>query len=149
MFKEEIDYYNKCVKPNDKLADIIITDKNDSNQNVCPSKCDFTNCAYKCADGLLNAKYYDPKRNIYKKLSKLQLDLSTFTANLARTEIDYAKRKIKELYMVGYVYNLKTITIYVENSYAETKKDLFDDFFVQKALDELIPITENDFNNFL
>ena len=28
------------------------------------------------------------------------------------------------------------------------RKDLFDDFFVQKGLDELIPITENDFNNF-
>jgi hypothetical protein len=149
MFKEEIDYFNKCIEPNNKLLDIVMPDKNNKSEpNVCPSKCDFTNCAYMCSDQILNAEYYDPKRKIYKKLLKSELDLSTFTSNLARTEIDYAKRKIKELYMVGYVYNLKTITTYVEDSYAMTKKDLFDDFFVQKALDELIPITENDFNNF-
>jgi superfamily II DNA or RNA helicase len=149
MFKEEIDYYSKCIEPNNKLLDIMMPDKNNKSEpNVCPSKCDFTNCNYKCADPVLNSKYYDPKRNIYRKLSKSQLDLSTFTSNLARTEIDYAKKKIKELYMVGYVYNLKTITSYVEDSYSKAKKDLFDDFFVQKGLDELIPITENDFNNF-
>jgi hypothetical protein len=150
MFKEEIDYYNKCIKPDNKLINVVITnDKNNkSNPNICPSKCDFMDCDYKCNDSILITKYYDPKRNIYKKLSKSQLDLSTFTSNLARTEIEYAKRKIKELFMVGYVYNLKTITIYVEDSYDKAKKDLFDDFFVQKALDELIPITENDFNNF-
>ena len=149
MFKEEINYYSNCVKPNDKLLDITIPAKNnDKEPNVCPSKCDFTDCGYMCRDQLLNAEYYDPKRKIYKRLLKSQLDLSTFTSNLARTEIDYAKKKIKELYMVGYVNDLKTITSYVEDSYAKTKKDLFDDFFVQKALDELIPITENDFNNF-
>ena len=153
MFKEEIDFYNKCIIPNDKLFDTVITDKinnkKKSDNEVCPAKCDFTDCLYKCTDSILNSKYYDPNRNIYKKLSKSQLDISTFTTNLARTEIDYAKRKIKELYMVGYVYNLKTITDYVEDSYDKAKKDLFDDFFVQKALDELIPITENDFNNFI
>ena len=154
MFKEEIEYYSKCIKPNNKLLDTIIEEKPKKNeqqnkeQNVCPSKCDFTECAYKCQDPIVNSKYYDPHRNIYKKLSKSQLDLSTFTSNLARTEIDYAKRKIKELFIVGYVYNLKTITDYVADSYVKAKKDLFDDFFVQKALDELIPITENDFNNF-
>jgi superfamily II DNA or RNA helicase len=154
MFKEEIDYYSKCIKPNDKLLDITIDNKTNSSKkkneepNICPSKCDFTECIYKCQDSILNSKYYDPQRNIYKKLSKSELDLSTFTSNLARSEIDYAKRKIKELFIVGYVYNLKTITDYVADSYAKTKRDLFDDFFVQKALDELIPITENDFNNF-
>lgn len=167
MFKEEIDYYSNCVKPNNKLLDITIVNKdNDKDKdkdkdktksdgknkklepNVCPSKCDFTDCGYMCGDQLLNSEYYDPKRKIYKSLLKSQLDLSTFTSNLARTEIEYGKKKIKELYMVGYVYDLKTITSYVEDSYSKTKKDLFDDFFVQKALDELIPITENDFNNF-
>lgn len=149
MFKEEIDYYSNCVKPNNKLLDITIPDKNNKKEpNVCPSKCDFTDCGYMCGDQLLNAEYYDPRRKIYRRLLKSQLDLSTFTANLARTEIEYAKKKIKELYMIGYVYNLKTITTYVEDSYAKTKKDLFDDFFVQKGLDELIPVTENDFNNF-
>ena len=34
------------------------------------------------------------------QLVKSQLDYSTFTANLARSEIEYAKRKIKELYIL-------------------------------------------------
>ena len=148
MFKEEIEFHNKCIQPNNKLLDIVIGQKDIKEPNICPAKCDFTECLYKCTNALLNSKYYDPNRNIYKKLIKSQLDYSTFTANLARSEIDYAKRKIKELYMVGYVYNLKTIIDYVGDSYNKDKRDLFDDFFVQKALDELIPITENDFNNF-
>ena len=150
MFKEEIKEFSNCIKPNPKLLDIEIKNnsKSNSDPNVCPSKCDFVDCGYKCVDPVLTSKYYDPNRNIYKKLTKDQLDLSTFTSNLARTEIDYAKRKIKELFIVGYVYNLKTITSYVSDSYSKAKRDLFDDFFVQKALDELIPITENDFNNF-
>jgi DNA polymerase III delta prime subunit len=148
MFKEEIEFYKKCVQPNSNLLDTIVGQNEKKEPNICPAKCDFTECLYKCNDALLNSKYYDPNRNIYKKLVKSQLDYSTFTANLARSEIEYAKKKIKELYMVGYVYNLKTIVDYVKDSYNKDKKDLFDDFFVQKGLDELIPITENDFNNF-
>jgi len=148
MFKEEIEEFDKCVKPTDNLLTVELKENEKSAINVCPSKCDFTDCLYKCHDQILNSKYYDPTRNIYKKLTKNQLDYSTFTSNLAKTEIDYAKRKIKELYMTGYVYNLKTITDYVFDSYNKDKKDLFDDFFVQKALDELIPVTENDFNNY-
>lgn len=148
MFKEEIEFYKKCIQPNSKLLDSTIGENEKKEPNICPAKCDFTECLYKCNDALLNSKYYDPNRNIYKKLVKSQLDYSTFTANLARSEIEYAKKKIKELYMVGYVYNLKTIVDYVKDSYSKDKKDLFDDFFVQKGLDELIPITENDFNNF-
>ena len=148
MFKEEIDVYKKCTIPDNKLLNINF-DSNDKNPpNVCPAKCDYTNCLYKCNDTILNSKYYDPKRNIYIKLKKSQLDYSTFTTDLAKTEIEYAKKKIKELFMTSYVYNLKTITDYVKDSYNSDKKELFDDFFVQKALDELIPVTENDFNNF-
>jgi hypothetical protein len=148
MFKEEINQYNKCIKPNDELLKLEFKEGKKAEINVCPAKCDFTDCLYKCHDKILNSKYYDPERNIYKKLTKTELDYSTFTNTLARSEIDYAKRKIKELYMTSYVYNLKTITDYVYESYNKDKKDLFDDFFVQKALDELIPITENDFNNY-
>ena len=36
----------------------------------------------------------------------------------------------------------------IKKSYLGEKKDLFEEFFVYKGLDELIPITENDFNNF-
>jgi len=106
------------------------------------------NCGFMCDDKILNNKYYDPTRNIYKKLKKENLDMTTFNINLARTEINYAKSKIKELFMTDYVFNLDSIHYYVKNSYDDNKKELFDEFFVQKALDELIPITENDFNNF-
>jgi len=148
MFKEEIKLYDKCVVPDDKLLKLKITHKNDSKLNICPSKCDFTECLYKCNDAILNSKYYDPTRNLYKNLNKNDLDFSTFTSSLAKNEIDNCKEKIKELYMTNYVYDLKSITSYVIDSISDYKKELFDDFFVQKALDELLPITENDFNNF-
>ncbi len=148
MFKEEIKKYKDCTKPNEKLLDEDIKYGEKNPPNVCPALCDFTDCAYKCHDEVLNSKYYDPNNGLYKKLNKLQLDYSTFTSNLARTEIEYAKKKIKELYMTNYVYNLKTIVDYVKDSYNIDKRELFNDFFVQKGLDELIPVTENDFNNF-
>jgi len=144
MFKEEIELYNKCIVPSDKNKNEI----QKSTNQYCPSKCDFTECLYKCNDKILNSKFYDPNRNIYKNLNKSQLDYSTFTSSLAKNEIDYCKQKIKELYMTNYVYDLKTITDYVVDSLNKSKKELFDNFFVQKALDELIPVTENDFNNF-
>ena len=146
MFKEEQEEFKKCIVPNDNLLKLETMEGEKT--KTCPSKCDFTECLYKCHDKILNSKYYDPNRNIYKKLTKKNLDYSTFTSSLAKSEIDYAKQKIKELYMTKYVYNLKTITEYVYESYNNDKKDLFDDFFVQKALDELIPVTENDFNNY-
>ncbi len=43
---------------------------------------------------------------------------------------------------------MNEIVSFVKKSYDDDKQDLFDDFFVYKALDELIPITENDFGTF-
>ncbi len=140
MFSDEITEFKKCKTPNKQNS-------NDNNTQLCPAKCDFTNCAYKCDDEILNSKYYDPTRYIYKKISNSNLNYSTFNTSLAKVEIDYAKNKIKELYMSGYIYDLDAITNYVKMSYSPNKKELFDDFFVQKALDELIPMTENDFIN--
>lgn len=131
MFKEEIDEFKDCEK-----------------DNSCPAICDYTKCHYKCNDQKLNLEYYDPDRMIYKKISKNELDYSTFTQNLARSEIDYSKKKIKQLYAKKHVYTIGTMLTYVKNSYSPDKKDLFDKFFVFKALDELLPVSENDFNNF-
>lgn len=133
MFKEEIEQWDKC---------------GEKGQEPCPVICDYTKCNYKCDDLKLNAEYYDPHRNIYKSIPKDQLDYTTFTQGLARNEIDYAKKKIKEMYGKAYVYTLNKIVDYVKDSYNDEKRDLFDNFFVYKALDELIPLTENDFNNF-
>jgi hypothetical protein len=133
MFKEEIEQYADCGK---------------EGKQPCPAICDYGKCEYKCDDAKLNMKYYDPERNIYNKISKDKLDYSTFTHGLARNEIDHAKDKVKEMYITGYMHTLPDILSYVKNTYDEEKRELFDEFFVFKALDELIPITENDFNNF-
>ena len=133
MFKEEIEEFKKCGK---------------EGEPECPAVCDYTRCDYKCDDSKLNAEFYDPERKIYKNIAKNQLDTTTFTKELAKNEIDYAKKRIKEMYLKGYVFTLDKILKYVRNSYNEEKKELFDEFFVFKALDDLIPLTENDFNNY-
>lgn len=139
IFPEELEEFRDCVEPGKP---------NPNNRVTCPQICDFTDCNFKCNNEELNRKYFDPKINNYKKLNKNDLDNSTFSHVLAHTEIENAKEKIKELFKIGYVYTLEEIIKYVKNSYDNEKKMLFDDFFVFKALDKLIPITENDFNNF-
>jgi hypothetical protein len=137
MFKEEIIKYKNCEEPNENNYD-----------NQCPAVCDYTNCHYKCRDNKLNAEYYDPERYIYKHIDKHKIDYSTFSPNLARNEIEFAKANIKDMYILGNVYIRENIVKYVKNAYPNDKKELFDEFFVNKALDELLPVTENDFNNF-
>lgn len=133
MFQEEIDKYKDC---------------GEDGKEACPAICDYTHCSYKCDDSKLNYDYYDQDRKIYKKIAKDKLDYSTFTHGLARDEIEYAKDKIKDMYITENMYKLPDILFYVKQSYNEDKRDLFDEFFVYKALDELIPMAENDFNNF-
>jgi hypothetical protein len=143
IFPEELEQYKKCININDYIKN---NEKDIS--KLCPERCDFENCDYKCYDEKLNLKYYDKNSNLYKKIAKENLDYSTFSYELGRDEIEYSKDKIKELYRLKYVYLLDYIIDYVKNSYEGENRDLFDEFFVYKALDELIPITENDFNNF-
>ena len=133
IFAEEVAKYKNC----DMHGDIM-----------CPAICNYTRCDYKCDDPKLNAEYYDPNRNIYKLVPKGELDYTTFTHGLADREIESAKKVIKNMYITNPVYTLKDIVENVKKSYDDEKRDLFDDFFVFKALDSLIPITENDFNNF-
>ena len=114
----------------------------------CPVRCDFTKCNYLCEDKSLNLKYYDRTTNLYKKINRIDLDYSTFTSELARPEINNIKQMIKSLYRIRYVYTIDQILDYVKTNYDKNKIDLFDSFFLYKAIDELIPVTENDFNNF-
>ena len=143
MFEEEMKQHNKCKEPNEDMRKEAKTELNN-----CPALCDFTVCNYKCDGKELNLKYYDRTTNIYKKLNKKELDYSTFTLNMAKKEINSSKEKIKELFIVNYIYKLDTIVDYIKNSYDDDKKELYSNFFTYKALDELIPITQNDFNNF-
>lgn len=133
MFPEEVEQYKDCGK---------------EGQTFCPGSCDYTQCNYKCGNKRLNDEFYDEENQTYKKLDKDKLDFSTFIKGYARNEIDFAKKKIKEMFLFNYVYTLKNIIEYIKNFYIDDKKELFDSFYVYKALDELVPITENDFNNF-
>ena len=131
IFKEEIQQFKDC-----------------ENKGDCPALCDYTNCNFKCDNMKLNKEFYDPERNIYKNISKDKLDVTTFSTGLARTEIDFCKKKIKELYILDFMYTLGDIITYVKNIYPREKIDLFDEFFVFKALDELIPTNENAINSY-
>jgi hypothetical protein len=141
IFSEEVSKYSKCSIHHRG-------ENNDKKKNPCPAICDYQKCTFKCDDPRLNYEFYDPEREMYKMIDNKNLDKSTFTEKLAQSEIKYAKRIIKEMYVTKSVYKLDEIVKYVKNSYSEEKKQLFDEFFVFKALDKLIPITPNDFNNF-
>lgn len=141
VFKEEVEKFKTCEEPKDATGKFI-------EDAVCPSNCDYTKCDFQCNDDALNAEYYDRTKLIYKRIAKDKLDTTTFTNALARGEITFAKEKIKEMYRTKEVFKLNDILKYVRANHNPEKKDLFDEFFVFKALDELIPVTENDFNNF-
>ena len=135
IFAEELEMYKDCIPFGD-------------GEKLCPMVCDFVKCDYKCDNIKLNTEYYDPNRRLYRELKMKELDYTTFTTGFSRTEIDYAKDKIKNMYITGYSFTLNDIIKYVKNLYSEHKKELFDDFFIFKALDELTPENANDFNNF-
>jgi hypothetical protein len=67
----------------------------------------------------------------------------------AVNEIDFAKNKIKELYKIKYVYTLNDIIKYVKSMLSTDQSELFDDYFVYQALQQLLPVTEDEFNNFI
>jgi hypothetical protein len=138
IIAEEVEKYKNCVKPLES----------DGSKIKCPVECDFQNCRYVCYDNKLNLDYYDKNTNIYKSLDKKKLDYSTFTNILKKNEINQIKEKIKVLYKYKYVYELDEIIEAIYNSITKEQKELFDNFFIYKALDELIPLDENDFNNF-
>ncbi len=141
IFPEELTKFKNCVSPAPgkeiKPGDVM-----------CPAICDYIGCNFQCNDPYLNDIYWNPKDNAYNKIDKKDIDYSTFVETLARSEIETVKGKIKEMYKLHHVYTLQDIIKYVKNSYEGEKKELFEDFFCFKALDELIPISENDFNNF-
>jgi len=132
IFPEELEKYGDC----------------GTKEKPCPAICGYMSCKFKCSDKLLNSKYYDPTRGIYKKVEKSDLDYSTYDTTLADEEITYAKDKIKEMYKFNHVYVLDQIMSYVKKSIPKNKVELFDDFYVYQALNHLLPVTNNDFNNF-
>lgn len=132
IFPEELEKYGNC----------------GTKDNPCPAICGYMPCQFKCADKLLNAKYYDPERNIYKKVEKGDLDYSTYDNSLADEEINYSKEKIKQMYRFDHIYTLDDIMKYIRKTYPKDKIEMFDDYYVYQALDHMLPVNNNDFNNF-
>ena len=145
IFPEEVEKYKNCLDP---LEYGKLTYEAKENVVLCPAACDFQKCDYKCYDKKLNDKFFDNENNNYKKISRKDLDYTTFTTILKRNEVNYVKDKIKDLFKFKYVYILSELEEKVKLSYIGEKADLFDEYFVHQALHELIPIDENDFNNF-
>ena len=110
IFPEELDEFKDCVDPEEP---------NKNGKTICPSKCDFRKCDFKCDSNIFNDYYWDNKTDTYKQLSKSELDYSTFTQILAKVEIESVKRKIKDLYRIKYVYTLDQILDTIRNMYSE------------------------------
>ena len=140
VFKNEVTEYKNCVIPNAKNVN--------KKQKWCPIGCDFMNCDYVCENKKLNLEYYDKNSKIYKKISKENLDYDTFIDDLAKNEISETKQKIIDLYKLKYVYTLREILNEIKKKYTGEQKELFEDIFVYKALDDLVPVTKNDYINY-
>jgi superfamily II DNA or RNA helicase len=140
MFPEEIDKFKGCVEPTIENVE--------KGKKICPALCDFQKCDIKCDEKKLNEKYWNEKDQTYNKLNKNELDYDTFNQDLARSEIDIIKEKIKDLFRISHVYTYDQIFNTISNSYQDYQKDLFEHSFLDQALEDILPVTENDFNNF-
>lgn len=131
------------------FADEVAQHKGCVARGDCPAICDYMECDYKCDDRALNDKWFDNAKSIYRNIPRTKLDYSTFNKRLARDEINFAKERVKDMYRLTSQYKLGDIVSYVRLGYIDDHhRELFDEIFVYRALDELLPKTENDFNNF-
>jgi hypothetical protein len=137
IFPEEIEKYKGCVYPT--LENIK------KGKKICPALCDFRECHYKCESSKLNEKYF--KDGSYK-LDIKDIDYNTFNDDLAKFEILSIKNKIKDLYRFKHVYLYNEILNEIKNSYDDKQKELFQDYFLDQAIEDMMPKNENDFNNF-
>ena len=138
-FPEEIEKYKNCVEPN-------LENKN-KGKMLCPAICDFQNCDFKCNSNSLK-ELYDNNKKTYKNLDVKDIDFTTFNINFAKSEINDIKNKIKDLFRFQHIYTYDQIKDIIINSYKENKKELFQNYFLDNALHQMIPKTENDYNNF-
>ncbi len=105
-------------------------------------------CDFKCHNKKLNDTYYDEKKGSYKAVDKKDIDQDTFNESLAKSEIDIVKQKLKDLFRYKHVYLYKELDELIRSSYKKRQEELFDNYFLDKALEDMMPKTENDFNNY-
>jgi len=139
-FPEEIEKYQGCYPPT--LENVK------KGRKICPALCDFMECDFKCTNKKLNATYYDEKKGTYKEINYKDIDQETFNENLAKSEIDIVKQKIKDLFRYKHVYLYKELEDLIRSSYKKLQEELFDNYFLDKALEDMMPKSENDFNNY-
>jgi superfamily II DNA or RNA helicase len=140
MFPEEIDKYKDCVSPTQENIK--------AGKQICPALCDFKRCDFKCDSNKLNDKYWDSKKNTYKKLNKEDINYNTFNDELAKYEISLIKNRIKDLYRFKHVYMYNEIMDEIKKSFIKHQAELFEDYFLDQALEDMMPNSENDFNNY-
>ena len=139
-FPEEIEKYKGCVPPTQENVK--------KGKKICPALCDFQECDFKCDNKQFNKDFYDNKKHDYKNLSKKDLDYSSFDNNMAFIEINNLKNQIKDLFRFKHIYNYNKIYQKVVDSLSSYQEELFEEKFLFKALNDLSPKNENDFNNF-
>ena len=137
IFPEEIEKYKGCVPPT--------LENRKAGKLICPALCNFKECEFKCESQKLNDKYFD--KNTYV-LPKKDIDFNTFNDNLAKFEITTIKNKIKDLFRFKHVYLYDELLNEIKNSFESHLVDLFEDYFLDQAIEDMMPKNENDFNNF-
>lgn len=140
MFPEEIDKYKGCVYPT--------LENKRKGLKICPELCDFEECEVQCKDPKLNRLYWDDKKKTYRNLNNNEINYGTFNKVLATTEIQQTKDKITDLYRFKSLYQYNEILEKVRITLNKHQSKLFELELFNIALDELMPETENEFNNF-
>ena len=140
MFPEDLEEYKNCVPPT--IENIK------AGKQICPSLCDFKKCDLKCDASKLNEKYWDSKKNTYRKLEKDEINYNTFNDDLAKYEVILIKNRIKDLYRFKHVYMYNEILEEIKKSFLQHQSELFEDYFLDQALEDMMPKSENDFNNY-
>jgi hypothetical protein len=138
MFPEEIEKFKGCVPPT--LENVK------KGKKICPALCDFKECEFKCDNDKLNTKYFSATK--YKNLGPDDLDYNTFNDELAKFEINQIKAKVKDLYRFKHIYLYDEMLKEIKKSFLPHQAELFDPYFIDQALESMMPKSENDFNNF-
>ena len=139
VFPEDVEKYKDCVYPTIENVK--------AGKTICPALCDFKPCDLKCYSKDLS-KLWDKNKSSYKLLDKKDIDYNTFNNNMSKYEIDNIKSKIKDLFRFKHVYTYDEILNKIKESFLEHQSYLFEEYFLDQALEEMMPKSENDFNKF-
>jgi len=137
VFPEEVEKYKGCVAPT--------LENRKAGKLICPALCDFKECNLKCDSKKLNEKNFS--KNTYV-LPKKDIDFNTFNDDLAKFEIISIKNKIKDLFRFKHVYLYDELLNEIKKSFESHQVEMFEEYFLDQAIEDMMPKNENDFNNF-